>query len=239
MTKTEQKEVIEWAIEKLQDYEREKKLYNLSAIILSILDVLCGFIAIFYSGMMATSIIASILCGSVWSGRFIQLVKAERLAKSLKLLSMPSLAYLAVRKRRGEFMKNIKIKNWIVAGLNVAALIVGFVLAFVEPNVLTDNIVTVITSMGALLGVNIGIPCFNNAHKTAEEKAQAKATKEFKLAQKQAKAELKKEKKATIEAKTAEILANASVEAINVENQVINAEHVEINNADVNNVEIK
>lgn len=239
MSSTEKQEVIEWAIQRLQDYEREKKLYNLSAIILSVLDVLCGVITIFYAGMMMTSIVASILCGTVWGARFIQLVKAERLAKALKLLSMPSLAYLATRKKRGEIMKNIKIKNWIVAILNVLAVIVGVVLMFIEPNIITDNIVAVITGVGALLGVNVAIPCFNNAKVTEEDKAKAAENKQQKIAKKKAKAIIKEEQKAQIEAKTAEILANASVEEIHVENQVINAEKVEINNADVQNVEIK
>lgn len=239
MSSTKQKEVIEWAIQKLQDYEKEKKLYNLSAIILSVLDVLCGVIAIFYAGMMATSIVASILCGTVWGARFIQLVKAERLAKALKLLSVPSLAYLATRKKRGEIMKNIKIKNWIIAILNVLAVIVGVVLMFIEPNIITDNIVAVITSIGALLGVNVAIPCFNNAKVSEADKIKAAESKRLKIAKKEAKAIIKEEQKAQIEAKTAEILANANVEEIHVENQVINAEKVEINNADVHNVEIR
>lgn len=239
MASTNQKEVIEWAIQRLQDYEREKKLYNLSAIVLSVLDVLCGVITIFYAGMLMTSVVASILCGTVWGARFIQLVKAERLAKALKLLSMPSLAYLATRKKRGEIMKNIKIKNWIIAILNVLAVIVGVVLMFVEPNIITDNIVAVITGIGALLGVNVAIPCFNNAKVSDEDKAKAAENKKLKIAKKEAKAIIKEEQKAQIEAKTAEILANASVEEIHVENQVINAEKVEINNADVQNVEIK
>lgn len=233
MKATQQKEVIEWAIQKLEDYEHEKKLYNLSAIILSVLDVICGVLAIFYTGMLLTSVVASILCGSVWGGRFIQLVKAERLAKALKLLSMPSIAYLATRKKRGEIMSNIKIKNWIIAILNVVAVIVGIVLMFVEPTVLTDNIIAVITGVGALLGVNVAIPCFNNAKVTEEEKALTVENKKMKLAEKQAKAQIKAEQKAQIEARKAEILANAKVEAINVENQVINADHVEINGAEV------
>ena len=47
-------QVIEWAIKKLKSYDNEKKLYNLSAIILSILDVLCGIISIFYTSMIVT-----------------------------------------------------------------------------------------------------------------------------------------------------------------------------------------
>lgn len=64
-------QVIEWAIKKLKSYDNEKKLYNLSAIILSVLDVLCGIISIFYTSMIVTSVIASIICGTIWGGRFI------------------------------------------------------------------------------------------------------------------------------------------------------------------------
>lgn len=229
MTITKQDEVINWAIQKLQDYENEKKLYNLSAITLSILDVLCGIISIFYAGMIATSILASILCGTVWGARYIQLVKTRNLAKALKLLSVPSLAYLATRKKRGEIMKNIKIKNWIIAGLNVVAAILGFVLMFIEPNIITDNIGTVIATAGTLLGVNI-VPCFNNAKVTDEDKAKAEAKAQLKQAKKEAKAQLKLEQKAQIEDKAKEIMNAKSVvvENANVESQVINAENVQI-----------
>ena len=230
MTETQKNEVINWAIQKLQDYEHEKKLYNLSAIILSILDVICGVTAIFYAGMMVTSIVASILCGTVWGARYIQLVKARNLAKALKLLSVPSMAYLATRKKRGEIMKNIKIKNWIVAALNVVAVVLGIVLMFIEPNIITDNIVAVISGVGALLGVNVAIPCFNNAKVTEEDKAQKEASKQLKQSKKEAKVLLKKEQKAQLEAKTAEIMSAKSVvvENANVESQVINAENVQI-----------
>lgn len=230
MTETQKNEVINWAIQRLQDYEKEKKLYNLSAIILAILDVICGFTALFYAGMMVTAIVASILCGTVWSARYIQLVKARNLAKALKLLSMPSIAYLATRKKRGEIMKNIKIKNWIIAGLNVVAVILGIVLMFVEPNIITNNITMVITGVGALLGVNVAIPCFNNAKVTAEDKAKAVEAKNLKVAKKEAKAALKQEQKAQIEDKAKEIMNAKSVvvENANVENQVINAENVQI-----------
>lgn len=106
-------QVIEWAIKKLKSYDNEKKLYNLSAIILSVLDVLCGIISIFYTSMIVTSVIASIICGTIWGGRFIQLIKAERLAKALKVLSTASITYITVRKKRSEFMKKFfeNIKN--------------------------------------------------------------------------------------------------------------------------------
>lgn len=105
--------VIEWAIKKLKAYDKEKKVYNISAITLSILDVLCGTIAIFYTSMIVTSIIASIICGTIWGGRLIQLIKAQQLAKALKVLSTASITYITVRKKRSEYMKNFynNIKN--------------------------------------------------------------------------------------------------------------------------------
>lgn len=239
MTETQKNAVIDWAIQKLQDYEHEKKIYNLSAIILSILDVLCGVIALFQTAMVLTSIFASILCGTVWGARYIQLVKARNLAKALKMLSVPSLAYLATRKRRGEIMKNIKIKNWIIAGLNVAAVVLGIVLMFIEPNIITDNIEIVITGIGGLLGVNVAIPCFNNAKVTEEEKNKIAQNKQLKLAKKEAVLLLKEEQKAQIEAKTAEILNakadNVTIETANIESQVINAKKVEIQNVETIN----
>ncbi len=122
--------VIEWAIKKLKSYDNEKKLYNLSAIILSVLDVLCGIISIFYTSMIVTSVIASIICGTIWGGRFIQLIKAERLAKALKILSTASITYITVRKKRSEFMKkffdNLKNNPLTI----VFALIGGGVMGF-------------------------------------------------------------------------------------------------------------
>lgn len=113
MITTQTQEVINWALEKIKSYDNEKKLYNISAIILSVLDVVCGIIAIFYTSMVVTSVLASIACGTIWSGRFIQLIKTERLVKALRVLSSASIAYIAVRKKRSEYMKKIlqNIKN--------------------------------------------------------------------------------------------------------------------------------
>ena len=192
MTYTQsQQDAIDWAIDKIQKYEDERKLYNFSNIILSILDVICGIIALFYSGMLVTSVVASILCGTAWGSRFIQLVKTERLAKSLKVLTTASLAYIIVRKKRSEYMKNIKIRNWVIAILNLSAIILGVILVFVEPSVITQNIELTICGLGSLLGVNIAIPCFNNAKKSKEEIEKA----EQKSIEKEARKELKAEEK--------------------------------------------
>lgn len=130
MLETQAQEVIDWAMKKLDSYDNEKKLYNISAIVLSILDVICGVIAIFYTSMIVTSVVASIICGTIWSGRCIQLIKAERLAKSLKVLSTASIAYIAVRKKRSEYMKKLlqNIKNNPLT--IIFALLGGGIMAF-------------------------------------------------------------------------------------------------------------
>ena len=56
MLETQAQEVIAWAMKKLDSYDNEKKLYNISAIILSILDVICGVVAIFYTSMSLSRI---------------------------------------------------------------------------------------------------------------------------------------------------------------------------------------
>lgn len=93
-------------------------------------------------------------------------------------------------------MQNIKMRNWIIAILNVVAVIFGLVMVFVQPNAITDNIQAVICGLGALLGVNVAIPCFNNAKKTEEETAIAEQKKQEKELEKEAKARVKAEQKA-------------------------------------------
>ena len=73
---TQAQEVINWAIEKLNSYDSEKKLYNISAVILSVLDVICGIIAIFYTSMIVTSVVAYGI-NSLWD-KFIYAPKVEK-----------------------------------------------------------------------------------------------------------------------------------------------------------------
>lgn len=186
-----QQEAIDWAIEKVNKYKKNEKIYNTSAIIFFILDFVCFFISIAYISTMAISLFASLLCKTVWGARTIQVVKISKLAQALKFLTAPSIAYIAVRKKRSEFMTNIKIKNWVVAILNAVALVFGVVMVFVEPSILTQNIELVICGLGSLLGVNIAIPCFNNAKKTQEEIDAKNLAKENKKLEKEAIARIK------------------------------------------------
>ena len=169
MTTTKQQEVIDWAINKIQSFDKQKKLYNLSAIILSILDVVCGVITVFYAGILVASVVTSILCGSVWGARFIQIIKIEKLAKSLKALKVAntfSLAYILVRKKRSEFMKNTKARNWIVAILTIAGFASVIVCHFVPQ--FAQYFDYAIYYLCALLPADL-YAIFNNAKLTAEE----------------------------------------------------------------------
>jgi hypothetical protein len=199
MVTTKQQELIDWAIEKLESYDREKKLYNFSAIILSILDVFCGVVALFYAGMMVTSVIASILCGTAWGARAIQLVKCEKLAKALKALTVPSLAYISVRKERSEYMKNTKARNVVIGALTLLGFASVIVCHFVPA--LVQYIDYAIYYLCALLPADL-YAVFNNAHLSAAE-MQAKVDKKLKAdAELKAKAELDAKQKAELEALT-------------------------------------
>lgn len=193
-----QQDAIDWALEKIKKFKRNEKIYNTSAIIFLILDFVCYFISIAYVSTVAISLIASIFCKTVWGARTIQLIKISRLATALKILTAPSLAYITVRKKRSEFMNNIKVQNWVVAILNIVAVIAGIVFVFVEPSALTENIEAVICGLGTLLGVNVAIPCFNNAKKSEEDLANQKAKENRKLAVKKVKAEQKELEKKLI-----------------------------------------
>lgn len=200
-------------------YQKEQKIYNIAGIILAVLDVLCGLLSLFYSAMLVTAVVASVLCGTVWGTRTVQVLKVKQLIKSLKLLVIPGLGYIATRKKRGDLFMNIKIKNWIIAGLDLAALVFGIVMVFVEPTIITANIEAVICGIGSLLGVNIVIPCFNNAKKSETEVAEKQAIKEGKALLKQAEARVKEkqtaEHQALVSAEVASIKQEQEAQAVN------------------------
>lgn len=185
-----QQEIVDWAVTKLESYDRDKNIYNISAIILSILDVVCGLITVFYACMLTTSIIASILCGSVWATRFIQIIKAEKLAKALKALKIAnafSLAYIASRKKRSEFMEKTKVRNIAIAVLTVLGFASVIVCNFVPQ--LAEYVNYSIYYLCALLPVDL-YATFNNAKLTAEEINSKAKQKEQKQAITEAKKEL-------------------------------------------------
>ena len=195
MTLDKQQELIDWAINKIEMFEKEKKLYNISAIILALLDVVCGILASYYSLMIVNAVVATILCGTVWGARTVQVIKCEKLAQAIKAMSIPSMAYIAVRKRRGDFMKDVKLRNIVIGVLTFLGFVSVILCHFIPAlNGLVDY---VIYYLCALLPADL-YAVFNNAHKTAEEiqakvdaKAMAKATKD-------AKAELEAKQKAEL-----------------------------------------
>lgn len=205
--------LVENLLDRLEEldkrYQKERKVYTIVGIILSLFDVVFGIISLFYSAMVVTAVVASVLCGTVWGARTVQVLKIRQLTKNLKLIAAPSMAYIATRKKRGDLFMNIKIRNWIIAGLDLAALILSIVLVFVAPSVITENIETVICTVGSLLGVNIAIPCFNDAKKSQAEIDAKKAAKQEKATLKQAVARAKErataEKQALIDAEVANI----------------------------------
>lgn len=192
-----------------QRYQKEQKLYNIAGVILSLLDVIFGLLSLFYGALLITAVVASVLCGTVWGARTVQVMKIRQLIKNLKVFAGPGAVYIVTRKKRGDLFMNIKIKNWIIAGLDLAAIIFGIVMVFVKPTIFTENIATTICSLGSLLGVNIAIPCFNDAHSSEAAIAEKKAAKEGKALLKEAKARAKEreaaEKKAILDAEVANI----------------------------------
>jgi hypothetical protein len=190
-------------------YQKEQKVYNIAGIILSILDIAFGLLSLFYSALLITAVVASVLCGTVWGARTVQVMKIRQLIKNLKLIAAPGFVYIATRKKRGDLFMNIKIRNWIIAVLDLVAVVFGIAMVFIEPSVLTANIELVICGIGSLLGVNIAIPCFNNAKRSETEIAEKKSVKEGKVLLKQAKAREKEreaaEKKARLDAEVANI----------------------------------
>ena len=202
-----------------QHYQKEQKLYNIAGIVLSLLDIIFGLLSLFYSALLITAVVTSVLCGTVWGARTIQVMKVSQLIKNLKILAIRGFVYIVTRRKRGDLFMNIKIKNWIVAGLDLAALILAIVMVFIEPTVITSNIEVVICGLGSLLGVNIAIPCFNNAKKSETEVAEKQAVKKGKALLKQAKARVKEkqtaEHQALVNAEVAHIKQEQEAQAVN------------------------
>lgn len=193
MVTTKQQEIIDWAINYVQKFEKERKIYNLSVLIFTALDIFFTIVALFYSSMLVASVIVNILFGTTWGAKVIQLTKFE---KALKILSVPSLAYITVRRERGEFMKNVKVRNIVIAVLNILAVASVVVCAFVPA--LSGYIAYAVGLLGAVLPADL-YAVFNNAKLSAEEVTAKVQAKEKKIATAEAKAEVKAKQKAEIE----------------------------------------
>ena len=206
MLNKKQQEAIDWALDKIQKHNNNLKYFNWSAIILTAIDIVATIIHWVYATLTVTTFLTSILCGSAWTSRAVQILRMKKLVEALRYPAMLGLAYILTRKKRSEYMQNIKLKNIIIAGVNVLATLLGIILVFVEPNAITSNIEAVIIGVGALLGVNVAIPCFNNAKVSEEEAIERAEIKNLKIAKKQAKANLKAQEMAKLNEEANRIL---------------------------------
>ena len=218
-TLASQQEIVDWAIEKIKSFETQKKIYNLSAIILSLLDVVCGVITIFYASMLTTSIVASILCGTTWGARYIQVVKIEKLTQALKYLKVAntfSLLYIMVRKRRSEFMTNVKVRNIVIGILTILGFASVIVCHFVPA--LVEYVDYAIYVLCAVLPADL-YAVFNNAKLSAEEVENKVQAKQLKVAEAQAKQELAEKQDAELKALAEKKLVELQSQQQNTENK--------------------
>lgn len=125
---------VELKQKKLEDLldkiEKDRSIYNWVSIILSILDVICGIVCIVFSSLLVASVVVSALTGTVIAARTIQIVKAERLAKTLGVVLGKSwvrrvfsvcLLFLSTRIKRS----NNKMAKWIKA--NKFSILMGII----------------------------------------------------------------------------------------------------------------
>lgn len=117
-------------LDKLERFENDRKIYNWVSIILSILDVVCGLICIAFSSLLVASVVVSALTGVVIAGRTVQVIKAERLAKTLGIFLKQSwvrrvfsvcLLFISTRIKRG----NTKMAKWLKA--NKFSILMGII----------------------------------------------------------------------------------------------------------------
>lgn len=107
-------EVINDTLERLErKLTKETKVYGIFTIILSVLDVLCGFMCIIFTTLQITAVVVSVLSGTLICSRAVQVLKAKNLINTIRVLSGLSSTYVVCRIKKGEFMKNFfqAIKN--------------------------------------------------------------------------------------------------------------------------------
>lgn len=197
---------MNWLLDKVKQYDKSIKIHSIIEIFLTILDVIFCLLTLLYVNLLITFAVTSLLCGGVAGSRAVLVLRLKRLLDMLRLPATLGLTYVIARKKRNEFMESIKIRNWVIAILNAIAIVFGVVMVFVEPSAITNNIEAVICGLGALLGVNIAIPCFNNA-KVSQEELEAKQQKTLeKQAIARVRAEQKAQEKELVEAEKQKIV---------------------------------
>lgn len=136
MIENEKQEKLEKLLDKL---EKDRSIYNWVSIVLSILDVVCGLVCIAFTSVLIASVVVSALTGAVIAGRTVQVIKAERLAKTLGIFLKKSwvrrtfsvcLLFITTRIKRG----NTKMAKWlkankfsILSGLIACGIVAGAV----------------------------------------------------------------------------------------------------------------
>lgn len=136
------KEEMEKLLQKMEKFEKDRTIYNWVSIILSILDVICGIVCIVYSSIVVASTVISLLTGIIIGGRTIQVIKAERLAKTLGIVLKQSwvrrvfmicFTFLSIRIKRSNksMAKWIKANKWSIISAFVAAGVVASSVWFV------------------------------------------------------------------------------------------------------------
>lgn len=204
----------DYILSKIKQYDKSIKIHTILELILTVLDIIFCLITLFYISFAFVFAITSLVCGGVAGSRAMLVLRLGRILEAFKVPATIGIAYVITRKKRSEFMQNIKVRNWVIAILDVVAVVFGIVMVFVQPNAITDNIQAIICGIGALLGVNVAIPCFNNAKKTDEEIALTEEKRAEKQLEKEAKARVKAEQKAQ-----SQELINAEKEKIKNEQQ--------------------
>ena len=127
MIESEDKKKFEALLDKL---EKDRGIYNWVSIVLSIMDVVCGLVCIAYSSLLIASTVVSAITGAIIAGRTIQVIKAERLAKSIGVVLGKSwvrrvfsvcLLFVTTRIKRS----NNKMAKWIKA--NKFSILMGII----------------------------------------------------------------------------------------------------------------
>lgn len=161
------KEVMENLLNKLDKIEKDRTIYNWFSIILSILDVICGIVCIVYSSIVIASTVISLITGIIIGGKTIQVIKAERLAKTLGIVLkqtwvrrvfMICLTFLSVRIKRSnkKMGKWIKANKWSILCAFIACVIVStavwFVIAayWITAPLWAEIIITIVAGLGSM-----------------------------------------------------------------------------------------
>lgn len=137
-----EKEVIEKLISRLDRIDKDRAIYNWVSIILSILDVVCGIVCIIYSSIVIASTVVSLITGIIIGGRTVQIIKTERLAKTLGVVLKQTwvrrvfllcISFLSIRIKRSnkKMAKWIKANKWSILSAFCACIISATAVWFV------------------------------------------------------------------------------------------------------------